>query len=114
MKKPANWIPIYLSTKNYVIIPINPKAGHIKVWKSYADLKEVPGRIDILQIFRPPEEALEIVKAAIERKKIKGDINVIWLQEGQKEEAKELAESEGITFIQGTCMYREYKRLMLA
>lgn len=113
MQKSSNWIPVYLSTKSYRIIPINPKAGRIKGWKSYPDLRDVAGRIDILQVFRPPGEALDIVKAAIERKQKRGDITVIWLQEGSNDEARKLAESEGIIFIQGRCMYREYKRLML-
>jgi hypothetical protein len=113
MKKPSNWIPVYLSTRNYNIIHINPQAAHIKGWKSYPDLRSIPGQIDILQIFRPPEDALDIVRKAIERRKSRGDIKVIWLQEGEDEEARELAESEDITFIQGLCMYREYKRLML-
>ncbi len=112
MKKPSNWIPVYLSSR-YKVIPINPKAGRIKGWKSYSELKSIPGRIDIVQIFRPPDEALEIVKEAVARRKKRGDISVIWLQDVKEDEARELAESEGITFIQGRCMYKEYKRLML-
>ncbi len=112
IKKPSNWIPVYLSSR-YKIIPVNPQAARIKGWKSYAELKSVPGRIDIVQIFRPPEEAQEIVKQAVARKKKKGDISVIWLQDVKEEEARALAESEGIVFIQGKCMYKEYKRLML-
>ena len=113
MKNPSNWIPVYLSTQHYRIIPINPNAGKIRGWKSYADLNAVPGRIEILQVFLPPRVATEVVRRAIERKKKRGDICVIWLQEGHHDEARQLAESEGITFIQDLCMYREYKRLML-
>lgn len=113
MQRSSNWIPVYLSTKNYSIVPINPKAGRIKEWKSYPDLREVPGRIDILQVFRPPDEAPDIVRAAVERRQKRGDIEVIWLQEGRHDEARVLAESAGIVFIQERCMYREYKRLML-
>ncbi len=113
MKNPSNWIPVYLSSRDYRIIPVNPKAGKIRGWKSYADLNDIPGRIEILQVFRPPDAAVEVVKSAIARKKKRGDIRVIWLQEALQEEAREMAESEGITFIQGLCMYKEYKRLML-
>jgi predicted CoA-binding protein len=113
MKKSSNWIPVYLSTKNYEIIPVNPNASHIKQWKSYPDLKSIPGKIDILLIFLPSSVAVDIVKNAIERKRNKGDIQVIWLQEGSEERARELAEQEGITFIQGRDIYREYKRLMV-
>ena len=50
-----------------------------------------------------------VLKEAVERKKQKGDIKLIWLQEGIiNDEAEALAEAKGIEFIQDKCMYKEY------
>jgi uncharacterized protein len=66
-------------------------------------------------VFRPSEEALSIFQEAVERKKEKGDITVIWLQEGiQNEEAKTLAEKNGIIFIQDRRLFKEYNRVFSA
>jgi Predicted CoA-binding protein len=110
-EKAAHRVPAFLLAKGYVIIPVNPSADMILNQRSYSNLKEVEEQIDIIEVFRPSEEALSIVQEAIERKKEKGDIGVIWLQEGiQNEEAKMLAEKNGIIFIQERCMFKEYNR----
>ncbi|WAC07556.1 MAG: CoA-binding protein [Thermodesulfobacteriota bacterium] len=111
-KKAAHRVPAFLLAKGYAIIPVNPSADMILNRRCYHNLKEVEERIDIIEVFRPSEEALSIVQEAIQRKKEKGDIGVIWLQEGiQNEEAKMLAEKNGIIFIQDHCMFKEYSRL---
>ena len=74
---------------------------------------EIPDKIDIVNIFRPEEEALTIVKEAIERKKAKGDIKLIWLQLGLKNaEAKQLAKENGIDYIEDKCIYIEHKKFV--
>ncbi|HPL62528.1 MAG TPA: CoA-binding protein [Syntrophales bacterium] len=111
MQKPSNWIPVFFLSRNFKIVPVNPYAGRIKGLRSYPDLRDIPDRINILMIFRPEKEAESVVRTAVDRHRGKGDIDVIWLQEGRSEAAAQIAEAEGITFIQGRCMYREYKRL---
>jgi len=52
---------------------------------------------------------LDIVKEAVDRKKQKGDIDVIWLQQGIiNDDAKELALENGIIFVQDKCLMQEY------
>ncbi len=110
--KPARYVPAFLISKGYHIIPVNPHAEEILGRKSYPSLAEIPGDIDILAVFRPSEEAPKVVQEALERKKARGDIAVIWLQEGiVSEEAQKLAEDAGIIFIQDRCMRKEFKRL---
>ena len=110
--KPAHYVPVFLQSKGHTIIPINPNAETIAGCTCYPNLKEIEHRIDILEVFRPSDQAPEIVKEAIKRRKAKGDIDVIWLQLGIKNEgALELAEQEKITFIQNRCMKQEYTRL---
>ena len=73
---------------------------------------QLRGTIGLVNVFRPSEEALDVVREAVERKQAHGDIAVIWLQEGiVNEKAKELAEENGIQFVQDHCMLKEYKRV---
>jgi predicted CoA-binding protein len=111
-EKPAHSVPAYLLSKGYNIIPVNPYADKIIGRKSYPDLKEIEERIDIVEVFRPSADVVNVVKQALARKKERGDIAVIWLQEGiRNEEARELAEEMGVVFIQDRCMRKEFKRL---
>ncbi|GBD02980.1 hypothetical protein HRbin19_00250 [bacterium HR19] len=111
-EKPSNRVPKYLMTQGYKIIPVNPTKEEIMGLKSYKSLREVDEEIDVVDVFRRPEQALEVVKEAIERKKERGDIKAIWLQEGiVNDEAKKLAEENGILFVQDRCMFREHLRL---
>jgi predicted CoA-binding protein len=111
-KKPAHSVPSYLLSKGYNIIPVNPYADEIVGRKSYPNLKDIEEKIDIVEVFRPSDQVVDVVKEALVRKKERGDIAVIWLQEGiQNEEARRLAEEAGIVFVQDRCMRKEFRRL---
>jgi hypothetical protein len=98
--------------QGYKIIPINPTKDQIMELKSYKSLLDVEDEIDVVNVFRRPEYAIDVVKEAIERKKKRGDIKAIWLQEGiVNDEAKKLAEENGFLFIQDKCMFKEHLRL---
>jgi uncharacterized protein len=109
--KAANYVPAYLRGQGYNIIPINPTANEIDGLRCYPKLADVPDKIEILNVFRPSEDALDAVIEAVERKRTKGDIELIWLQEGIiNDDAKLLAETNGIAFVQDKCMLKEHKR----
>lgn len=111
LAKAAHSVPGYMLKQGYKVIPINPTADKILKQKSYQKLSDIPDKIDILNIFRPAEEAEAIVKEAIERRKEKGDIKLIWLQLGlSNEKAKQLAEENGIEYIEDKCIYVEHKK----
>ena len=110
--KPSNFVPAFLESVGYNIIPINPTAAEIDGKKAYPKLMDIPDKIEILDVFRPSDMALGVVQEAVERKKEKGDIYVVWLQEGIiNDDAKKLAEENGIEFVQNRCMLKEYKNL---
>lgn len=112
--KTSSWVPQYLAKKGYDITPVNPTSEVILKRKSYPDLKSVPKRIDVVLVFRRSEDALEPVKEAVARKKDRGDIYVVWLQQGiRNEEARKLAEENEIVFVQDRCMYHEYRMIYL-
>ena len=105
--KAAHFVPKYLSEQGYDITPINPIAEEILGKKSYPDISSVNSHIDIVDVFRPSEQVLPVVKEAI---KIKP--KVIWLQEGiHNLEAEELARKHGIKVVYNRCMLAEHQRL---
>ena len=105
--KESHEIPQYLIGKGYDVIPVNPNADSILDKKSYPSILDVPGTIEIVDIFRPSDKVFPIVQAAIGKTP-----KVIWMQEGiSNDEARKLAESKGITVIFNRCMMKEHIRL---
>jgi len=108
--KPAHTVPGYMLNQGYIVVPINPFADKIFGRVCYPDIKSVPRDIDILNVFRPSQQVVPIVEEAVERRKERGDIGVIWLQLGIiNNEAKQLAEDAGIVFVQNRCIYVDHK-----
>ena len=106
-EKDAHRIPKYLSTKGYDVIPVNPNSEEILGKRCYGVVSEVPGEIDVVNVFRPSEDVLPVVQEAIKKKP-----KVIWLQEGiHNEEAEELAKNAGIKVVFNRCMFAEHRRL---
>ena len=111
--KPAHAVPKFLISKGYNVIPVNPTVDTILGRKSYKSLMEIPDKVEVVQIFRPSKDVPPIVDEAIERARIRGDVKVIWMQEGiRNDEAAKKAEEAGLIVIQDKCMYREYMRLI--
>lgn len=110
LEKPAFTVPGYMKKQGYNLYPVNPTAETIMKLKCYPNLLEVDGEIDIVNVFRPGQDCLEIVEQAIERKNTIGDVKVIWLQLGIiNNDAKMIAEENDIFFIQDTCIYVEHR-----
>jgi predicted CoA-binding protein len=111
-KKPAHYVPLFLQSKGYTIIPITPHAAQIIGQRCYPHLRDVQEDIDILQVFRPSERVPAVMREAVARREERQDISVVWLQEGiQHTEAQRIAEEAGIVCIQDRCMQKEFKRL---
>ncbi len=106
----------YLQEKNYTIVVVNPMANKILGKKAYKDLLDIPSEIqqslEIIDIFRPSNEVLPIIKQVIELKKKYGKPYIVWMQLGIKnEEAAEKAKKEGLTVIMDKCMMVEHGRM---
>lgn len=107
--KAAHEIPRYLVEQGYEVIPVNPHAEEIFGLRSYELLEDVPGPVDIVDVFRPSDEVADVVDQAIGR----GDVRVVWLQLGiHDDEAVERAEAAGIQVVQDRCMKPEHRRLL--
>jgi uncharacterized protein len=106
--KAAHYVPKYLISLGYNVIPVNPTADEIQGRKSYPVVSNVPEKIDIVDIFRPSEDVPAVVKDALKKERIK----VIWMQEGiYSEEAERMAREKGVEVVYNRCMLAEHKRL---
>lgn len=111
-EKLAHSIPVFLRSRGYNIVGINPQPFEVEGIKVYQRLIDIPDKIDILDVFRPSEYCFDVAKEAVERRQKRGDIKVLWLQEGIiNNEAKSLAEENGIIFIQDICIFKIYNSL---
>lgn len=107
--RPSYFAMRYLQRKGFRVIPVNPHALDAPILGEtvYPDLESVPVQVDVVDVFRRPEDAPSIARsaAAIGAK-------VLWLQLGVRSaEAGAIASSAGLTFIQDRCMKIEYGRL---
>ncbi|MEN3045586.1 MAG: CoA-binding protein [Candidatus Hydrothermales bacterium] len=110
-EKPARKVPVFLISKGYNVIPVNPNHEKILGRKSYKSILDVEEKIEIVQVFRPSEEVPKIVEDIIKRRNLKGDVKVLWLQEGIKSKSTHKLKELGIDVIEDRCMYKEYVRL---
>jgi uncharacterized protein len=107
--KPAHQIPRYLQRQGYRILPVNPRGGELLGQAVARSLAEVDGPVDVVDVFRPAEEAPEIARQAIAI-----GAKVLWLQLGiESEEAKRLAEAAGLTVVMNRCMGEAHGELGL-
>ena len=111
--RPSYFAMKYLLAKGYRVIPVNPgQAGQeILGQRVYAALADVPGPVDIVDIFRSSAAALEVVREAIRLKDELG-IKVVWMQLGvRNDEAAAEAEAAGLQVVMNRCPKIEYGRL---
>lgn len=112
-RRPSFYAMKYLRKKGYRVIPINPtRAGETIMGETVlAALADYPGQLDMVDIFRPSEEALEIARDVIALKDEKS-IEVLWMQlTVRNDHAAQLAEKTGLTVIMNRCPKIEYARL---
>ena len=111
--RPSYFAMKYLQEKGYRVVPVNPRAAGQEILGEtcYASLAEVPGRIDMVDIFRASAAAGPIVDEAIALKDEKG-IEVVWMQLGVRDDAAAArAEAAGLKVVMNRCPKIEYGRL---
>ena len=111
--RPSNFAMKYLQRKGYRVIPVNP--GHagkdILGEITYARLRDIPDKFDIVDVFRTSDAAGVIADEAIEVAADKG-AQVLWMQLGVRDDAAaERAEAAGLTVVMNRCPKIEYGRL---
>lgn len=108
MEKESYWIASYLKEQGYRVIPVNPTADEILGEKAYPDLESIPEQVDVVQVFRRPEDVPPVVDAAIQ-----AGAKVVWMQEGiVHEEAAQKAREAGLQVVMDACMRMTHRRLI--
>lgn len=102
--RPSNSVSRYMQSQGYRIIPVNPNETSVLGEKAYAQLADVPEKIDLVDIFRRSDEAGGHVDEAIRI----GALGV-WLQEGViDEEAAQRALDGGLAVVMDRCILKEH------
>jgi predicted CoA-binding protein len=105
--RPSHSVAAYLQQQGYRIIPVNPNISEVLGEKAYASVRDIPGPVDVVDIFRRPEAVAPIVEDAIAK-----GARVVWMQVGViNEQAAARARAAGLTVVMDTCM-RETHRIL--
>lgn len=98
--KSAHTVPRQILRHGWRIIPVNPFTDEIFGIKTVPTLADIDEPIDLVNIFRPSHDALQVVRQAIEIK-----APAVWLQTGiVSAEARRLAEEAGIDYVEDRCI----------
>ena len=96
----------YMQSAGYRIIPVNPNETKVLGEKSYARLEDVPEKIEIVNVFRRPEEVAAVVESAIRM-----GAKVVWMQLGvENEGAAERARAAGLAVVEDSCILIEHRK----
>jgi len=105
--RPSYRVASYLKEQGYRIIPVNTYASEILGEICYSRLSSVPKSVDVVNVFRRPEEVPAIVEEAIEI-----GAKAVWMQEGViNEEAAARAREAGLLVVMDRCMLKEHRKL---
>jgi predicted CoA-binding protein len=100
------FVGYYLKRHGYSVIPVNPREPEILGEKSFKTLAEVPGNVDIVNVFRAPEALPGIAEEAV-----KVRAGALWCQFGViNEEGARIAEAGGVPVIMDRCIKVEHAR----
>lgn len=104
-ERDSHGVARYLQRAGYRVIPVNPQATEILGEKAYPDLRAVPDKVDIVDVFRRPEFVPEIVEAAIQI-----GAKAVWMQLGVvHEQAAARARAAGLEVVMDRCIAVEHR-----
>ena len=105
--RPSYGVARYLQRAGYRIIPVNPNVSEVLGERAYATLSELPGPVDVVEVFRRSEFAGAIVDEAIAI-----GAGAVWLQDGVVDEAAaERARAAGLDIVMDDCMMRRHAEM---
>lgn len=105
-ERPSYFVGSYLKYEGYQFIPVNPRATEILGEKCYPDLLSIPEPVDMVVVFRQPEECLEIAQQAVQI-----GAKTLWLQlRIVNLEAAQLAREAGLNVVMDRCVKIEHGR----
>ncbi len=106
--RPSNLVGRYLQDTGFTIIPVNPGQTEILGETCYPSLLDIPVPVDVVDIFRRPEDVVPIVEEAI-----KIGAQTVWMQFGVvNEEAAALAHQAGLKVVMDRCLKIDHSELL--
>ncbi|WP_214837899.1 CoA-binding protein [Exiguobacterium sp. s36] len=107
--KTANQIADYLILQGYTVIPVNPTLESWNGRKVYPTVESIPGRVDIVDVFRRNEYLAGVAEDAVRH----GDVGLVFNQLGlTSPDAERIARDAGLDYIENRCIYVEHARLL--
>lgn len=106
--RPSHDVARYLMAAGYTIIPVNPGQTEILGLTCYANLTDIPVPVDIVDIFRRPDEVGPVVEQAVQI-----GAKVVWMQQGiTNEAAAAVARAAGLKVIMDRCLKIDHASLL--
>lgn len=107
--RPSHGVSAYMQQHGYRIIPVNPEETEVLGEKAYASLRDIPEKVDIVNVFRRPDAVPGVVDDAIAI-----GAPYLWLQEDViHEQAAQKAREAGLKVVMDRCIFKEHRRLGL-
>ena len=104
--RPSYQVAQYMQSVGYRIIPVNPLCSEILGEHCYPDLLSISEPVDMVNVFRKPEDCLPIAQDAV-----KIGAKSLWMQQGVvNQEAFEYAQSKGLEAVMDKCLMVEHRR----
>ena len=102
----SHFVGFYLKRHGYRVVPVNPRESEIFGEKSYKTLADVPGHIDIVNVFRAPDAVPAIAQEAVAI-----GAGTLWCQFTViSEEGARIAEAGGMSVVMDRCLKVEHAR----
>lgn len=106
-ERDSNRVAKYLMANGFEVVPVNPMTDEILGLKSYKSLDEIPGKVDVVDVFRRAEDALPIAQKAVEI-----EAKYLWLQLSViNDDAAKVATDAGLGVIMDRCIKIEHQRM---
>jgi uncharacterized protein len=105
--RPSYGVASYMRNRGYKVIAVNPNETEVFGEEAYALLQDIPEPVDLVDIFRCPEEAGHAVDEAIAI-----GAKAVWLQEGViDEKAARRAQAAGLLVVMDRCWLKDHARM---
>jgi len=105
--KPSHRVTFYLIHAGFEVYPVNPTIQELGEKKVYPDLKSIPVKIDVVDVFRKSDAVMPIIEEAIAV-----GAKAIWLQEGVvNEDAAVKARAAGLNVVMDRCLMKEHRKM---
>jgi len=101
--RPSHVVAKYLQERGYRVIPVNPHLTEALGEKAYKSLSEIPGRVDLVDVFRKSADVDPIAEEAV-----RIGARFFWTQEGvESDRAREILDAAGIPWVMDRCVKKE-------